>query len=318
MAIGRTALCDRRCSALCGLRSPQRQAAAGAAAAPPPGAAPRQRPATRRRRTAHRHVPGQRVHLEYRVLGHGEPAVILIHGWACDANYWHGQFDALKARYTVVAVNLAGHGASGSQPYRLVDRQLRRRCRQPSRGSSPSSRIVLVGHSMGATVALAAARRIGPRVIGIIAVDALRSVGMPPLSAPGRSAARIAPFRADFVGATRKLVTRTLFAKGADPLLVQKVAYDMSLSRRRWRCRRLKGPAGAGPPALLPANVHVPVYAINSDLAPTDASASVSRSRTSHSTCSTARRALPHAGSSRALQPAAVKDIGGARGAPPH
>src|SRR5262249_57870091 len=53
------------------------------------------------------------VHIEYRVYGHGDPAVLLVHGWACDENYWHAQLDALKAHYTVVTLNLAGHCASG-------------------------------------------------------------------------------------------------------------------------------------------------------------------------------------------------------------
>jgi sigma-B regulation protein RsbQ len=208
------------------------------------------------------------VHLEYRVLGHGEPAVILIHGWCGNADYWHTQFDALKARYTLVAVDLAGHGASGANrtdwsianyagDLASIARQL------------PNSRIVLVGHSMGATVALAAAPRIGPRVIGIIAVDALRSVGMPPLSA-AEIAAKVAPFRSDFVGATRALVTDSLFEKGADPLLVQKVAYDMSLRSPAVAVPTLEKLLGLDLAPLLP-NVHVPVYAINSDLAPTDA-----------------------------------------------
>src|SRR5579872_2376043 len=52
------------------------------------------------------------VHIDYRVWGKGEPAVVLIHGWACDAAYWTAQIDALKSKYTVVAVNLAGHGGS--------------------------------------------------------------------------------------------------------------------------------------------------------------------------------------------------------------
>lgn len=208
------------------------------------------------------------VHLEYRVLGHGEPAVILIHGWCGNADYWHAQFDALKARYTVVAVDLAGHGASGANrtdwsvanyagDLATIARQI------------PNSRIVLVGHSMGATVALAAAPRIGPRVIGIIAVDALRSIGMPPLSS-GEIAAKIAPFRSDFVGATRALVTDALFEKGADPLLVQKVAYDMSLRSPAMAVPTLEKLLALDLAPLLP-NVRVPVYAINSDLAPTDA-----------------------------------------------
>src|SRR5256886_11839058 len=53
------------------------------------------------------------VHIDYRIYGHGDPAVVLVHGWASDANYWNAQLPALKSRYTVVALNLAGHGASG-------------------------------------------------------------------------------------------------------------------------------------------------------------------------------------------------------------
>jgi pimeloyl-ACP methyl ester carboxylesterase len=208
------------------------------------------------------------VHLEYRVLGQGEPAVFLLHGWAENGEYWHAQFDALKAHYTVVVPDLAGHGASGTNradwsianyaaDVALIARQV------------PNAHIVLVGHAMGATVALEAVPRIGARVIGVIAVEALRSVGLPPLTST-EIATKMAPFRADFVGATRILVSESLFEKGADPLLTQKVAYDMSL----------RSPAVAIPTlekllaldlATVTSEVHVPVYAINSDLKPTDA-----------------------------------------------
>jgi pimeloyl-ACP methyl ester carboxylesterase len=157
------------------------------------------------------------VHIEYRVYGHGEPAVLLVHGWACDENYWHAQLDALKARYTVVTLNLAGHGASGAnrsdwsmanyaQDVAAVARAL------------PNPQLVLVGHSMGAAVTLAATPLIGERVIGVVAVEALRSVGQPPLT-PRDIEQRVAPFDADFVGATRNLVTSSLFEPGADAAL---------------------------------------------------------------------------------------------------
>jgi pimeloyl-ACP methyl ester carboxylesterase len=208
------------------------------------------------------------VHLEYRVLGRGEPAVILVHGWCENADYWHAQFDALKSRYTVVALDLGGHGASGANrsdwsvaayaaDVATIARQI------------PNAHLVLVGHSMGADVALAAVPGIGTRVIGVIAVDALRSVGMPPLS-PGEIEAKVAPFRADFVGTTRAFVTDQLFEKGADPLLVQKVAYDMSLRSPKVAVPTLEKLLAFDLATVLPS-VHVPVYAINSDLAPTDA-----------------------------------------------
>ena len=209
------------------------------------------------------------VHIEYNLYGTGEPAVLLVHGWAENANYWRSQIEPLQdAHYSVVTLNLAGHGASGNnrsdwsianyaQDVAAVARQL------------PPGPLVLVGHSMGAAVVLAATPLIGSRVIGIVAVEALRSAGEPPL--PAREIERrLAPFSSDFVGATRRLVSESLFEKGADPLLVQKVAYDMSLARPTVAVPSMRALLSWDLNAVLP-QIHVPVYIINADLAPTDA-----------------------------------------------
>jgi pimeloyl-ACP methyl ester carboxylesterase len=208
------------------------------------------------------------VHIEYHVYGHGDPAVLLVHGWAGNGNYWHAQVDDLASRYTVVTMNLAGHGASGrnrtdwsianyAQDVAAVARAL------------PNPQLVLVGHSMGAAVVLTATPLIGTRVIGIVAVEALRSVGQPPLSAE-EIERRLAPFNADFIGETRRLVRESLFPKDADRALVQKVAYDMSLEPPAVAIASMRSLLSLNLAAALPA-IHVPVYAINSDLMPTDA-----------------------------------------------
>ena len=207
------------------------------------------------------------VHIDYRVWGHGEPAVVLIHGWSCDENYWSAQVEALKAKYTVVGINLAGHGASErnrsdwsmgnyGEDVATVVRQLQNR------------QIVLVGHSMGADVALEATRRIGDRVIGIIAVDSLKSIGLPPMK-PQEIERHLAPFRDHFIEATRDYVTKTMFAPGADPAFMQKVAYDMSLEPPEVAIPSMQSLLAMDFTTLLP-DIHVPVYAINSDLSPTD------------------------------------------------
>jgi pimeloyl-ACP methyl ester carboxylesterase len=122
---------------------------------------------------------------------------------------------------------------------------------------------------MGAAVALAATPLIGERVIGVVAVEALRSVGEPPLT-PRDIDRRVAPFSADFVGTTRNFVSSSLFEPGADPALVQKVAYNMSLRSPAVAVASMRALLQMDLAALLPA-IHVPVYAINSDLLPTDA-----------------------------------------------
>jgi pimeloyl-ACP methyl ester carboxylesterase len=207
------------------------------------------------------------VHIEYRMWGSGEPAIVLVHGWACDANYWNAQIGLLKSKYTVVAVNLAGHGGSEKnrtdwsmgnygEDVATVVRQI------------PNRQVILVGHSMGADVALEASRRIGDRVIGIIAVDSLKSIGLPPMSKQ-EIEMRLAPFRDDFIGTTRKYVTESLFEKGADPVLMQKVAYDMSLEPQQVAVASMQALLAMDFAAVL-SDIHVPVLAINSDLSPTD------------------------------------------------
>ena len=208
------------------------------------------------------------VHIEYRLYGHGEPAVLLVHGWAADANYWHAQIEPLAARYTVAAVNLAGHGASGSN---RSDWSIANYARDVAAVAHelPNAHLVLVGHAMGAAVVLSATPLVGPRVMGVIVVEALRSAGVPPPSAADIER-RIAPFRADFIGETRKLVSGSLFPRAADRVLVQKVAYDMSLEPPGIAIASMRALLAFDLRSVLPG-IHVPVYAINSDLAPTDA-----------------------------------------------
>jgi pimeloyl-ACP methyl ester carboxylesterase len=207
------------------------------------------------------------VHIEYRVYGKGDPAIVLIHGWATDANYWNAQIDPLKAKYTVVTVDLAGHGASGKNRADWSMGNYGEDVATVVRGI-PNQQVILVGHSMGGTVALEATPRIGDRVIGIIVVDALKSVGLPPLPM-AEIQKRVAPFRTDFIGAVRKYVTEELFEKGADPLFVQKVAYDMSLEPPEVAVPSLEALLSMDFKTVLP-QVRIPVLAINSDLGATD------------------------------------------------
>jgi pimeloyl-ACP methyl ester carboxylesterase len=207
------------------------------------------------------------VHIEYRVAGKGDPAIVLIHGWATDANYWNAQIAPLQAKYTVVSIDLAGHGGSTKS---RTDWSMEKYGEDVTTvlQKIPNQQLILVGHSMGGTVALEAAHALGSRIIGVIVVDALKSVGLPPLP-QSEIQKRVAPFRTDFIGSVRKYVTEELFEKGADPLFVQKVAYDMSLEPPEVAVPSLEALLSMDFNTVLPG-IHVPVLAINSDLGSTD------------------------------------------------
>src|SRR4051812_24585957 len=137
------------------------------------------------------------IHVQYRVYGSGEPALVLIHGWSCDSNYWRAQVPELKQKYTVITVDLAGHGGTDGG---RSDWSMSRFGQDVATALSavPNQRLILVGHSMGGPVAIEAARLMKNRVIGIIGVDTFKTIGSP---APSRAQvdALMKPFEADFI-----------------------------------------------------------------------------------------------------------------------
>lgn len=203
------------------------------------------------------------VHVQYHVYGSGEPALVLIHGWSCDSNYWREQVPVLKSKYTVVTVDLAGHGGTDAN---RTDWSIARFGQDVATAlaAAPSQRLILVGHSMGGPVAIEAARLLKNRTLGIIGVDTFKSIGAPP---PTRQQvdALIKPFEADFIGHTRTLVGEHFFNKGADPGLARKIAYDMSLSQPRVGIPAMRAILQYEYAAPL-KDLSIPIVAINSDL----------------------------------------------------
>ena len=228
--------------------------------APAPAASESAEPAPGAARIA---IAPDGVHVQYRVYGAGEPALVFIHGWSCDSNYWREQLPAFQKKYTLVTVDLAGHGGTDASRTQWSIARFGQDV-ATALSAVPNKNIILVGHSMGGPVAIEAARLLKGRVIGIIGVDTFKSIGAP---VPGKAQvdAAIRPFEADFIGTTRAMVVDHLFVKGDNPQLAQKIAYDMSLSSPRVAVPAMR--------ALLEydfteplKDLSAPIVAINSDL----------------------------------------------------
>ncbi len=112
--------------------------------------------------------------------GSGKATVVLVHGWTCDSSSWTAQVPALATTHRVIALDLPGHGRSGSPKDGKFSMDLFARAVEAVRAEAGVDKIVLVGHSMGAPVIRQYARLYPMRVAGLVAVDGpldMRSFG---------------------------------------------------------------------------------------------------------------------------------------------
>jgi pimeloyl-ACP methyl ester carboxylesterase len=200
------------------------------------------------------------------------PAVALVHGWSGNRSYWAHQIDVLAERYCLIAIDLGGHGESGlgrdhwnlaafgDDVVAVID-------------EVGAQKVALVGHSMGGDAVVHAARRLGDRVVGLVWVDAFRSLGDEPESPPDEVEAFLAPFRDDFGAAVKRFV-RNMFSETADGGLVGQIAAGMAAAPQAVALSCLRYARNREPPILaaLP-HIAAPIVAINPDIGPTDVDA---------------------------------------------
>ncbi len=120
---------------------------------------------------AYRDRRGSPARVRCLVRGRG-PAVVLIHGVGMRAEVWEPQMQALSSSYEVLAVDMLGHGGSSVPPEdadlsdyadAIVAVLDRRHIRQAH----------ILGHSMGALVALEVALTHPGRILGVAAMNAV-------------------------------------------------------------------------------------------------------------------------------------------------
>ena len=93
----------------------------------------------------------------YTDSGSGPQSLILIHGWACDHSFFEGQWKDLSKDYRVIALDLPGHGQSEmATPLTMEGFAM---AVSAVLSAAKVDKPILIGHSMGATVAREHARR---------------------------------------------------------------------------------------------------------------------------------------------------------------
>jgi pimeloyl-ACP methyl ester esterase len=108
------------------------------------------------------------VSLRYDRTGAG-PVVLLIHAWTCNRTFWERQVQALRDRFTVVTVDLRGHGESSPPRTGYSVGTMAGDLEHLVRALA-APRLAIVGWSMGGVVGMELARRLGDRVTALALV----------------------------------------------------------------------------------------------------------------------------------------------------
>ncbi len=201
------------------------------------------------------------VEIAYEARGAGDVAVVFLHCWACNRDFWRDQVEPVAdAGYRVVAIDLPGHGASAAAE--------RAEWTLPGLAADVEAvirdlgleRVVLVGHSMGGPLGLETAARMPGTVAGIVGVDTLHDAEFD--WPEGMVESLTAQFEADFRAGVEGFLTQ-LFKPDADPEIVKWVVDQaVDTSNHETAIAMMRTFPKWDPPAALAA-AGVPVRCIN-------------------------------------------------------
>jgi len=101
------------------------------------------------------------VRLYYEAAGRrrgGDPALIFVHGWCCNMEHWAPVADAFQVTHRVVRLDLRGHGKSDAPLKGYSNARFVGDVAAVARAARVTDAVV-IGHSMGARVALQTAKQ---------------------------------------------------------------------------------------------------------------------------------------------------------------
>ena len=205
--------------------------------------------------------------ISYEIYGAGEPTLVFVHGWSCDARYWRAQLPYFAKNHRVVMLDLAGHGHSGTTRSQYTMRAFGEDVRAVTE-STGSRRVILIGHSMGGSVIAEAARLMPSRVIGLFGIDTLENIEYPMTREELKK--MIAPLEKNFRTGSRQFVEE-MISPQTDPQLREWILSDMSAAPPAVALSAMNNMMSqyiTGEAAKIFDEIRIPVITVNGDMWP--------------------------------------------------
>jgi len=205
--------------------------------------------------------------ISYEIYGTGEPTLVFVHGWSCDARYWRAQLSHFSKNHRVVTLDLAGHGHSGTTRSNYTMLAFGEDVRAVTEAIG-SRGLILIGHSMGGPVIAEASRLMPKSVMGLIGIDTLENIEYP--MTRKELDQMIAPLKRDFRTGSRQFV-KEMILPSTDPLIRDWILSDMSAAPPAVALSAMNEMMSqyiTGESAKIFDEIRIPVVTVNGDMWP--------------------------------------------------
>lgn len=210
---------------------------------------------------------GDRNRIFYDRFGSEPRSILFIHGWLGSSKWWSSQIDFFKDRYTVVCMDLPGHGQSNDCPrysstiYLESIKAVLKHARL--------EKVYIVAHSMSAPFAMETALELAC-VDGIILVDTLKNLDAL-MTYSQADEFLFKHYRADFKNAVENLLPQFLFSNETPQTVRNRIQVEF-LNVENSKAIELIEPLYRIDVCRIARLLKLPVRAINSDSSPTNES----------------------------------------------
>ena len=198
-----------------------------------------------------------RIH--YVTVGEGKHTFILVHGWACNLNFWREQIAALADGARLVLIDLPGHGRS-DKPQADYTLDFFAGAVLAVLADTKVEKATFIGHSMGKAVICRVFKQVPEKVAALVSVDGLLRR---PQGVPGQAEAMLAQFRSPHYREVAKNFVGTFFPIAGTEALRDEVTAEMLLTPQNVMASAMAAILDASQPDWGLPPVAVPVLVLN-------------------------------------------------------
>lgn len=206
------------------------------------------------------------INIHYTETGKGNTAIVFVHGWLGNTNWWNSQEAFLKDRYKIVKIDLGGHGKSDKTRLIWTSKQYSDDLITVINQIN-ASEVILVGHSMSGAFVTEAAVDL-PKVKAIILVDTLKDLD-DTFDPEQAEEFMFSHYRKDFKSAVENILPLYLFVDETPITIKNQLQKEFLQQDAELAIKALK-PLYEMDIRKIAKLMDIPVRAINSDSQPTE------------------------------------------------